>query len=243
MTDPSGETAAEQLEALLTAGKISRDEYATLHAALEGVGRAPAGSAIVSDQAGLGPRPRLGKSRKNRMLLGVCGGIAEHLGCDPILIRILFILSLFITLGTTLLAYFVFYAFLPWSESAETDDPQPVGIPWGFAGLLAMVWLVFFILFKTLVPKYLMIFSELNAELPLLTRMLLSTTHFFYLTLLGLILQIVIYSALVGIYMILRNSASRNFYFCVVLALCVGMLIVYFFTLYLPLFDIPKLIK
>ena len=37
-------------------------------------------------------RAGLQRSRKNRMIAGVCGGLAEWLGWDPTLVRILFVL-------------------------------------------------------------------------------------------------------------------------------------------------------
>lgn len=35
------------------------------------------------------PNKRLHRSRTNRIIAGVCGGIAEYLGIDPTLVRIL----------------------------------------------------------------------------------------------------------------------------------------------------------
>jgi len=49
---------------------------------------------------------RLYKSRRNRTLLGVCGGIGEYLDVDPTLIRILWILFTFMG-GAGILAYIV----------------------------------------------------------------------------------------------------------------------------------------
>ena len=49
---------------------------------------------------------RLYKSKRNRTLLGVCGGIGEYLDVDPTLIRILWILFTFMG-GAGLLAYIV----------------------------------------------------------------------------------------------------------------------------------------
>ena len=37
------------------------------------------------------PEGQLKRSRKNKMLLGVCGGIAEWLGWDPTLVRIVYV--------------------------------------------------------------------------------------------------------------------------------------------------------
>src|SRR3972149_1530973 len=37
------------------------------------------------------PRATLRRSRRNRMLAGVAGGVAEHLGLDPFVVRLAFI--------------------------------------------------------------------------------------------------------------------------------------------------------
>jgi len=41
------------------------------------------------------PYKKLYRSRKERMIAGVCGGLAEYLGVDPTWIRLLFILLFF----------------------------------------------------------------------------------------------------------------------------------------------------
>ncbi|CUS81463.1 phage shock protein C (PspC) family protein, partial [Candidatus Kryptonium thompsonii] len=38
---------------------------------------------------------RLYKSRHDRIIDGVCGGIGEYLGIDPVIVRIIFILLFF----------------------------------------------------------------------------------------------------------------------------------------------------
>ncbi len=38
---------------------------------------------------------RLYKSRTDRMIDGVCGGVAEYIGVDPVLVRIAFLLLVF----------------------------------------------------------------------------------------------------------------------------------------------------
>lgn len=49
---------------------------------------------------------RLYKSNRNRMLCGVCGGIAEYFGLDPTLVRLGWIL-LSALAGSGLLAYII----------------------------------------------------------------------------------------------------------------------------------------
>ena len=47
-----------------------------------------------------GPRgDRLYRSRENRWIAGICGGIGKHLNIDPIIIRILWILFGFTVVG------------------------------------------------------------------------------------------------------------------------------------------------
>ena len=52
---------------------------------------------------------RLYRSRSNRWIAGVCGGIAEYFGIDPILIRILAV----VIPGFGWLAYLLCAIFIP----------------------------------------------------------------------------------------------------------------------------------
>ncbi|MDY4207091.1 MAG: PspC domain-containing protein [Lachnospiraceae bacterium] len=54
---------------------------------------------------------KLYRSRKNRMICGVCGGIAEYFNIDPTLIRLA--LVLFACTGTGILAYFIASIIIP----------------------------------------------------------------------------------------------------------------------------------
>ena len=57
---------------------------------------------------------KLYKSR-NRMLCGVCGGIAEYFNIDPTLIRLA--LVLFACTGTGILAYFIAAIIIPYGQN------------------------------------------------------------------------------------------------------------------------------
>ena len=62
----------------------------------------------------------LRKSSTNRILAGVCGGIAEYLGCDPTIIRLLFIaLSIFV--GSGLLVYILAAIIMPRADHYTYD--------------------------------------------------------------------------------------------------------------------------
>jgi phage shock protein PspC (stress-responsive transcriptional regulator) len=56
----------------------------------------------------------LHRSTKNKMIAGVCGGIAESLGWDPTLVRILYVLvSIFSAAFPGILVYLILWVLLP----------------------------------------------------------------------------------------------------------------------------------
>lgn len=54
----------------------------------------------------------LHRSRKHKIIAGVCGGIAEHLGWRPTQVRLLFLLSLLIP-GPQAIFYLVAWILMP----------------------------------------------------------------------------------------------------------------------------------
>lgn len=62
-------------------------------------------------------RARLRRSRKDRMIAGVCGGIAEWLDWDPTVVRLLYVLiSLLSAAFPGLLVYLILWAVTPVDE-------------------------------------------------------------------------------------------------------------------------------
>ncbi|NLO82169.1 MAG: PspC domain-containing protein [Clostridiales bacterium] len=57
-------------------------------------------------------KKRLYRSRTQRMIGGVCGGIAEYFDIDPTLVRLLFVLSIFIG-GTGIILYILALIVMP----------------------------------------------------------------------------------------------------------------------------------
>lgn len=55
---------------------------------------------------------RLYRSRDNRMIAGVCAGLAEYVDIDPTIVRLLFVLGLFAG-GATFWAYLVMMLVVP----------------------------------------------------------------------------------------------------------------------------------
>ena len=56
------------------------------------------------------------RSRKNRIIFGVCGGLAEYFGISPLLIRLLFIL-LVMAGGSGIFLYLILAVFMPKEEN------------------------------------------------------------------------------------------------------------------------------
>ena len=56
---------------------------------------------------------RLYRSGKDRVLGGVCGGIAEYLGVDPVIIRVIWVVATLASLGIGILAYIIAWIIIP----------------------------------------------------------------------------------------------------------------------------------
>lgn len=61
---------------------------------------------------------KLYRSRKDRIIAGVCGGLGEYLDIDPVLIRIAFILFV-LAGGAGILAYIIFVIVIPEEKGKE----------------------------------------------------------------------------------------------------------------------------
>lgn len=63
------------------------------------------------------PARKLYRSRQDRMIGGVCGGIAEYFNIDPTLVRLLAVASIFLA-GSAILAYVIAWVVVP-------EQPSP----------------------------------------------------------------------------------------------------------------------
>src|SRR5919201_1017992 len=83
----------------------------------------------------VGPRRPLMRSKYNRVLWGVAGGIGDHIGVSPLLVRVAFVVvSLFG--GAGILAYLVLAVALP--EDDGTGKPVPDSV-WARLGKVVLV--------------------------------------------------------------------------------------------------------
>lgn len=68
---------------------------------------------------------RVERSRSDRVLGGVCAGIARSVGCDPIIVRLVAVLIGLFSAGVAVLAYLLAWVLLP--QAAE--EPLPPRLP------------------------------------------------------------------------------------------------------------------
>ncbi len=89
------------------------------------------------------PPRRLYRSNVNRMIAGVCGGIAEYLNVDPTLVRLGFVLLTFVN-GVGILLYLVMAIVTPTAPvgiSPPTAPRVPLDLSWLGATVLLLVGL------------------------------------------------------------------------------------------------------
>ncbi|WP_344619199.1 PspC domain-containing protein [Dactylosporangium salmoneum] len=67
---------------------------------------------------------RLLRSREDRNVAGVLGGIGEYLGTDPTMVRAVFLLAILLTGGVAVLAYPVLWLVMPEAPPAPVS-PAP----------------------------------------------------------------------------------------------------------------------
>jgi phage shock protein C len=68
---------------------------------------------------------RLYRSRTDRKVAGVCGGIGRYFGVDPVVFRIVWVL-LILGMGAGLLAYLICWLIIPLEpETAASESPTP----------------------------------------------------------------------------------------------------------------------
>jgi len=58
------------------------------------------------------PVKKLYRSRRDRMIAGVCGGLAEYFNVDPTVVRLIFVLF-FILGGAAFLVYLLMWLIVP----------------------------------------------------------------------------------------------------------------------------------
>ena len=61
---------------------------------------------------------KLYRSSENKVFAGVCGGIGEYIGIDPVLVRLVWVIGVFFSFGAGVLGYIIAYAIIPGRDSS-----------------------------------------------------------------------------------------------------------------------------
>jgi len=71
-------------------------------------------SRIEKEETMSDPKNPLRRSRQHRLIAGVCGGLADWLGWDPTLVRILYVvISILSAAFPGILAYIILWVLMP----------------------------------------------------------------------------------------------------------------------------------
>jgi phage shock protein C len=66
------------------------------------------------------------RSRTNRQVAGICGGLGEFFGIDPTIMRLLFIFGVIFGYGFLLLVYFVMFIAVPEEPLVMATSAAPI---------------------------------------------------------------------------------------------------------------------
>lgn len=107
------------------AGEAFREAGAAGARAFEQARTAFETSAASSTSRRSGTRAkRLVKSRKQRKIMGVCAGIANYLGLEPLIVRIAFVVATVFGLGWASIPLYLVLAFVMPPADPDEEDPR-----------------------------------------------------------------------------------------------------------------------
>jgi phage shock protein PspC (stress-responsive transcriptional regulator) len=88
------------------------------------VNDAPGPEPAAAPEPAPSPRTnRLYRSRADKKILGVCGGIANHIGTDPTIVRLLFVIAGFASFGFMILLYLAMAIVVPQEPIVPVTNP------------------------------------------------------------------------------------------------------------------------
>lgn len=64
---------------------------------------------------------RLYRSRNNRILAGVCGGLAKYFNLDPVLVRVLAVVAMFLSFFLVIPVYIILAIVVPLEDRVDIN--------------------------------------------------------------------------------------------------------------------------
>lgn len=56
---------------------------------------------------------KLYRSKKNRIIAGICGGLGEYFNVDPTIVRLIWVFLVVFGMGAGILLYIIFWIIIP----------------------------------------------------------------------------------------------------------------------------------
>jgi phage shock protein PspC (stress-responsive transcriptional regulator) len=72
---------------------------------------------------------KLTRSRDDKWIAGICGGIAEHTGLDATLIRVLLIIGTILGAGSLVVVYLICWVIIPKTPELQMPGADDVRSP------------------------------------------------------------------------------------------------------------------
>lgn len=129
----------EKLKKMLSDGTISIEDYDRLAKAMN---KTPGGEEeVVSEKEHIETpgRKKLCRNWDQRLIAGVCSGIAAHFDLDSSIVRISCVILLIFFPPLTAIIYFLMIFLLPWDNKDAEIQSQLKGHPWWFALFVAVL--------------------------------------------------------------------------------------------------------
>jgi phage shock protein PspC (stress-responsive transcriptional regulator) len=202
----------EKLDQMLDDGSVTEEDYRRLSAAM-------ADKPQMTDEGGQrgSGRGKLKKSWDHRVVSGVCAGIGDHLGIDPIIVRVIAVTMAIMALPVMLIVYFVLCLILPWDDEEAARDLQRDSRPLRFALQALMLLTVIPFAYSVFVmPEWTRIYEDVDRVLPISTILVINIGNLYY-SLAGLVVSLFIVGLATMGYLAFANSRSRTIYTFVLL--------------------------
>jgi len=72
---------------------------------------------------------KLTRSRDDKWIAGICGGIAEHTGIDATLIRVILVIATILGAGSLIVIYLICWVIIPTTPDAQSTGANDVRSP------------------------------------------------------------------------------------------------------------------
>lgn len=105
------------------------------------------------------PVKRLYRSRKNRILAGVCGGLGEYLNIDPVVVRLIWV-AISLVWGFGIILYIIAALIIPEEPTAASPPPASTNGSKSLAVILGIIALVAGFMGLTLTITYMVLVNN-----------------------------------------------------------------------------------